>query len=167
MSLGVNINKAVRHGLELVAVEILKDADKYTPIATGSLRRSIRYEMKSDTKANIISGEGTTKPGNKSISDYAELQYFGNTGGKGRGGKNLRHMGDFSSGLQSIVSQYAGKLTKGSGKGTRYSAAWKLADEAGTLKFVGQPRWIERAFFMNQRKMQKIFASAFRPGRYK
>ena len=164
----MNIDRAVRNGLELVCVEIVKDADKYTPIATSALRNSIRYEMKSGARAEIISGEGSSKGANpRPLSDYAEKQYFGNTGGKQGGGKNLRHLGDFSSGLQAIVSQYAGKLTKGTGKGTRYSAAWKLADEAGALKWLGQPRWIERAYWMNRKKMQKIFVSAFMPGRYK
>ena len=168
MSLGVNIDRAVNHGLELVCQEIIKDSDKYTPIATSALRNSIRYEMKGHGKAQIISGEGTTNgPKGRPISDYAEKQYFGNTAGKSGSGKKLRHIGDFSTGLQSIVSQYAGKLTKGAGKGTRYSAAWRLADEAGALKWVGQPRWIERAYFNGRKKMQKIFASAFRPGRYK
>lgn len=166
----MNINKAVRHGLELVAVEILKDMDKYIPINTGSLKdgKSSKYEIKSDTRINIISGEGitnTAKP--RPISDYAEIQYFGNTGGKSGGGKQLRHLGDFSSGLQSIVKRYAGRLNTRLSEGSRYSAAWKLADEAGALKWVGQPRWIERAYFNSRKKMQKIFASAFSPGRYK
>lgn len=171
MALGINLERAIAHGLELAAVEIVKQADKFTPVATGSLRRSIRYEA-NGTKVQIISGEGMNtvprvKGGAFSISDYAEAQYYGNTGGKSQAGKKLRHIGDFSSGLKEIVAQYAGSLASGGGYWGRYSAAWSLADESGALKWIGEPRWIERAFWTNKKKVQKIFASAFRPGRYK
>lgn len=175
MALGINLDRAIAHGVELAAIEIVKQADKFTPMATGSLRRSTRYEMRG-TSAAIISGEGMNtiprkkKGGGSSpfpISDYAEIQYYGNTAGKSGGGKQVRHIGDFSSGLQSIVNKYAGSLKTRGGYWGRYSAAWRLADAGGALRFIGQPRWIERAFWTHRAKIQKIFASAFKPGSYK
>lgn len=159
MPLGVNIEKAVSHGLELVAIEILARADKMTPISTGKLRRSSRYEVEKPTIINLISGEGYNEQAQQNVSEYVSAQYFG----------DLRHAGDFKSGLKSIIDRYAGKLTTGGKWRARYSTAWKLADKDGYLQIQpeGAPRWFERAYFMNKRLMQKIFASAFRPGAYK
>jgi hypothetical protein len=167
VSLNINIAKAMRHGLELAAIEIVKGADKFTPVDTSSLRNSIRYEVRGNTRVDIISGGGTNDTTGTPLKDYAEKQYYGNTGGKSGGGKKLRHLGDFESGLASIIARYAGSLTVSDTHADRYSAAWKLADDAGALKWLGQPRWIERSFWYNKAKVQKRFASAFKPGAYK
>lgn len=150
--LGVNVERAVRHGLELVCVQIVSDSKQYTPIHTGALRNTTQYRMKGNLKAEIETGGGL---------DYAEKQY------NKKDGKQLRHMGSFADGLQSIVSQYAGSLETGMTAKARYWGAWRLADEAGTLKVLGAPRWIERAWWNHKKKYQRIFASAFRPGQYK
>lgn len=171
MALGINLEKAISHGVELAAVEIINRIDKYTPVATGSLRRSTKYRMKG-VRAEIVSGEGMNtiprgKGGQFPISDYAEIQYYGNTAGKSGSGRKVRHIGDFSTGLREIVAQYAGSLTTDDGYWARYSAAWQLADDNGGLKWLGAPRWIERAFWENRKVIQKIFASAFKPGAYR
>lgn len=167
MSLNINIAKAIRHGLELAAIEIVKGADKFTPVDTSALRNSLRYEVKGNTRIDIISGEGTNAKTGTALKEYAERQYYGNTAGKAGTGKKLKHLGDFQSGLASIIAQYTGSLTASDKHADRYSQAWKIADEAGALKWLGEPRWIERSFFYNRKKIQKIFASAFKPGAYK
>ena len=115
MSLGVNIDRAVRHGLELVCVQIVSDSKQYTPIHTGALRNTTQYRMKGNLKAEIETGGGL---------DYAEKQY------NKKDGKQLRHMGSFADGLQSIVSQYAGSLETGMTAKARYWGAWRLPSVA-------------------------------------
>lgn len=150
--LGVNIERAVRAGLEQVCDQIVSDSNQYTPIHTGALRLTTKYHMRGNLKAEIETGGGLK---------YAEDQY------NKKDGKQLRHMGSFEDGLKSIVSQYSGSLTTGVTDKEKYWPAWRLADEAGTLKVLGAPRWIERAWWNHKKKYQRIFASAFRPGQYK
>lgn len=150
--LGVNVERAVRAGLEEVCFQIVSDSNKYTPIDTGALRRSTQYRMKGNLKAEIETGGGL---------DYAEDQY------NKKDGKQLRHMGSFEDGLKRILSNYAGSMTTGQSEKEKYWPAWRLADEAGVLKMLGAPRWIERAWWNHKKKYTRIFASAFRPGQYK